>query len=169
MKTNTTEAINKISAMIHYDMILGEFYTKKDDVIIRRIFPDEEGYLVFYRNSSRLKLKANKVAMELITGEKISKLKAILHKNLDENDYRLQNLKIISKITYNKIKEASRNLSGALKITPHISDVFSYVISWKENSKDRKLVVSDIVVAKKIYTRLQLKYSKILSKHCLFD
>ncbi len=169
MKTNTAQSLNSINSFIHYDMILGEFYTMKDNKIIRRIFPDEEGYLIFYRNGSRLKLRANKVAMELITSEKLPKGKVILHKNLDKTDYRLQNLAVVSKVVFNKIKEASRNLLGALKMTPHSTDVFSYVLSWKESNKDRKLVINDVVIAKKVFNKLQLKYSKILSKYCLFD
>lgn len=158
-----------INTLIEYDIILGAFYLKKNSKIVRRIFPTEEGYLIFFRDCCRLKLRANKVAIQIVTGEIIPKSKAILHKNLDENDYRLQNLKIISKISYNKVKEAYRNLSGALKMLPHNSDVFSYVISWKEDNKEKKTVVSDIVIAKRIYAKLELKYAKILNKYCVFD
>ena len=46
---------------------------------------------------------------------------------------------------------------------------FTYVLIWKENSKDRILVVQDIVVAKRMLNKLQLKYAKILNRHCIFD
>ena len=158
-----------INDLVQYDMILGIFYLKKNSKIIRRIFPTEEGYLIFFRNYSRIKLKANKVAMQIVTGESIPKSKAILHKNLDETDFRYCNLKLISKKTYNTIKESHRNLSGYLKLQPHPKDMFSYVLIWKENGKDKILVVQDIVVAKRMYNKLQLKYAKILSKYCVFD
>jgi hypothetical protein len=93
----------------------------------------------------------------------------ILHKNLDESDYRYCNLKLISKKTYNSIKEAHRNLSGYLRLQPHPKDMFSYVLIWKENGKDKILVVQDIVVAKRMHNKLQLKYAKILSRYCIFD
>lgn len=159
----------ELQQLIEYEMLTGAFYTKKNGEIARRIFPNEEGYLIFYRNNRRLKLKANKVAMELITGKPVPDKKTVLHKNLDENDYRLQNLKIIPKSTYNLIREAHRNLSGSLKLQPHPRDMFCYILSWKQDGKDRKIVIYDIVVAKRTYNKLQLKYAKILSKYCIFD
>jgi hypothetical protein len=158
-----------LGEFIEYEMLTGAFFLKKNGKISRRIFPTEEGYLIFYRNNRRLKLKANKVAMELINNKPIADKKTILHKNLDENDYRLQNMKIIARSTYNAIKEAHRNLSGALKLQPHPRDMFCYILSWKEDGKDRRLVVYDVVVAKRMYNKLQLKYAKILSRHCVFD
>lgn len=160
---------NELLEMLHYDLAIGAFYIKKNNKVVRRIFPNEDGYLIFYRSGKRLKLKANRIAMQIITNETISDKYTILHKNLDDNDYRLQNLKVISRVTYNNIKEAHRNLSGALRLQPHSSDVFSYVLNWKENGKDRVQVIHDIVIAKRLYNRLQLKYAKILSKYCVFD
>ena len=159
----------KLADILEYELLSGSFFIKKDNKIIRKIFPNEDGYIIFYRKGKRIKLKANKVAMELISGESIADNKAILHKNLDENDYRLQNLKIISRSAYLAVKEAQRNLSGALKLQPHPTDVFCYILSWKDQGKDRKSVIYDVVVAKRTYNKLQLKYAKILSKYCVFD
>lgn len=155
--------------ILHYDLSVGAFYIKKNNKIVRRIFPTEEGYLIFYKNGKRLKLKANRVALQIISDINISDKQTVLHKNLDDSDYRLQNLKIVSRVVHNNIKEAHRNLTSALKLQPHTSDVFSYVLSWKENGKDRIQVIHDIVIAKRLYNRLQLKYAKILSKYCVFD
>jgi hypothetical protein len=99
----------------------------------------------------------------------VQKDKVVLHKNLNENDYRYCNLKLISKKTQNSIKEAYRNLNGYLKLQPHPKDMFSYVLIWKENGKDKILVVQDIVVAKRMLNKLQLKYAKILNRYCVFD
>lgn len=161
--------ISQLKEIIEYDIFEGSFFLLKNKSRYRRIFPNEEGYIIFYKDSKRLKLKANKLAIELVQNIIVQKDKIILHKNLNENDYRYINLKLISKKTYSIIKEAHRNLSGFLKIQPHSKDVFSYVLSWKENSKDKILVVQDIVIAKKLYTKLQLKYAKILNKYCVFD
>lgn len=155
--------------ILHYEILSGEFYIKKDSNLVRRIFPDEDGYLIFYRKGKRLKMKANKVAIELTEGKTLTDDKSILHKNLDENDYRLQNLKVIPKSAYLAVKEAQRNLSGALKLLPHAEDMFCYILQWKEQGKDRKKVIKDVVVAKRTYNKLQLKYAKILSKYCVFD
>jgi len=176
-----------IKDLIDYDILTGAFYILKNNTRYRRIFPSEDGYLIFYRNKRRIKLKANKAAIDFVnesnqgnqsnqynTSSNISDnsdiiTKVVLHKNLNEDDYRYCNLRLISKKVYNIIKEAHRNLSGALKLQPHSKDVFSYVLTWKENSKDKVLVVQDVVIAKRLYNKLQLKYAKILNKFCIFD
>ncbi len=159
----------QIKDLVEYDIIEGSFFILKNNSRYRKIFPNEDGYLVFYKNARRIKLKANRVAIELVQNIVVQKDKAVLHKNLDETDFRYCNLKLIAKKTYNTIKESHRNLSGYLKLQPHPKDMFSYVLIWKENGKDKILVVQDIVVAKRMYNKLQLKYAKILSKYCVFD
>lgn len=158
-----------IKELIEYDIFEGSFFLLKNKIRYRRIFPNEDGYIIFYKNAKRIKLKANKLAIELVQNIVVQKDKVPLHKNLDETDYRYCNLKLISKKTYNSIKEAHRNLSGYLKLQPHPKDVFCYVLSWKEDSKDKMVVVQDVVIAKRMYNKLQLKYAKILSKYCVFD
>lgn len=155
--------------MLHYEILTGRFFIKKNADLVREIFPTEEGYLMFYRQGKRIKLKANKVAIEIVTGDKVPDEKSVLHKNLDENDYRLQNLKVIPRLAYLAVKEAQRNLSGALKLLPHPDDMFCYILNWKESGKDRRKVIKDVVIAKRTYNKLQLKYAKILSKYCVFD
>jgi hypothetical protein len=158
-----------IKELIDYDMIDGSFFILKNNIRYRKIFPNEEGYLIFYKQSKRIKLKANKVAMHLVQNIIVPKDKVVLHKNLNESDYRYCNLRIISKKTYNSVKESYKNLNGCLKLQPHYKDMFSYVLIWKENGKDKILVVQDIVVAKRMLQKLQLKYAKILNRHCVFD
>ena len=159
----------QIKDLIEYDAIEGAFYILKNTKKYRRLFPSEDGYLIFYKNTKRIKLKANKVAIEFVQNITIQKDKTVLHKNLNETDYRYCNLKLISKKAFNSIKEAYKNLSGYLKLQPHSKDMFSYVLIWKENSKDKIVVVQDIVVAKRMLSKLQLKYAKILNRHCVFD
>jgi hypothetical protein len=161
--------IINLKHIIEYDIFEGSFFIIKNNCRYRRIFPNEDGYIIFYKNSKRLKFKANRLAIELVQNINIPKDRVVLHKNLDDTDYRYINLKLISKKIHNTIKEAHRNLSGVLKLQPHAKDVFSYVLTWKENSKDKILVVQDIVVARRLYTKLQLKYAKILNKYCVFD
>jgi len=159
----------QVKDLIDYDILTGDFFILKNNKRYRKIFPNEDGYIVFYKDSKRIKLKANKSAIELVQNIVVQKDKVVLHKNLNENDYRYCNLRLLSKKTYNSIKEAYRNLSGYLKIQPHQKDMFSYVLIWKESGKDRILVVQDIVVAKRMYNKLQLKCAKILNKYCVFD
>lgn len=159
----------KVKELIEYDVLEGSFFILKNNTRYRKIFPNEEGYLIFYKNKKRVKLKANKLAIELVQNNIVQKDRVVLHKNLNETDYRYCNLKLISKKVHNAIKESYRNLNGYLKLQPHPKDMFSYILIWKENSKDKILVVQDIVVAKRMLNKLQLKYAKILNQHCVFD
>jgi hypothetical protein len=161
--------ITEISLILDYDMIEGAFFIIKNNLRYRRIFPNEDGYIIFYKNGKRLKFKANKTAIQLVQNIIVQKDKVVLHRNLNEDDYRYINLKLLPKNIYNIIKEAHRNLSGALKLQPHSKDMFSYLLIWKENSKDKVRVVQDVVIAKILYSRIQLKYAKILNRYCIFD
>lgn len=76
---------------------------------------------------------------------------------------------LVTKDIYKKIKEAHHNLSGYLRIQPHTSDAFCYVVHYREDNRNKCIVLQDIVIAKKRYLALQLKYAKILNKWCLFD
>lgn len=158
-----------LNEILNYSPLDGTFHIVKDGKPYRKLFPDEDGYLIFYKKGKKYKLKANRVAIELGNALVVPKDKVVLHKNLDSSDYRLQNLRLVSRKVNNVIKEAHRNLSGALRIVPHHQDMFSYVLCWREEGKDRLLVIQDIVVVRRLYVKLQLKYAKILSKYCIFD
>jgi hypothetical protein len=158
-----------LKELLLYCALEGEFHILKADKPYRRLFPDADGYLIFYKKGKKYKMKANRVAIELGNNLIVPKDKVVLHRNLDYNDYRLQNLRLVTRKTFNTIKEAQRNLGGALRIVPHYQDMFSYTLSWREDGKDRVLVVQDIVVTRRLYNKLQLKYAKILSKYCVFD
>jgi hypothetical protein len=158
-----------LKELLLYCALEGEFYILKDDKPYRRLFPDADGYLIFYKKGKKYKIKANKLAVELGNDLRVPKEKVVLHKNLDTSDYRLQNLSLVTRKAFNSVKEAQRNLSSYLKLVPHSQDVFSYVLNWREEGKDRVLVVQDIVIARRMFNKLQLKYAKILSKYCVFD
>lgn len=158
-----------LKELLLYCALEGSFYILKDGKPFRRLFPNEDGYLVFYKAKRKYKLKANRIAIELGNDLVVPKDKVVLHRNLDSTDYRLQNLRLVTRLVFNKIKEAQRNLDGNLKIVPHHQDMFSYVLCWREDGKDRVLVIQDIVVARRAYRKLQLKYAKTLSKYCVFD
>lgn len=153
---------------IEYDLHKGLFFILKEQNK-RQIFPDSSGYLTFFRSNKSFKIKANRVAIELGNNIDIPKDKVILHKNLNTNDYRLQNLCLVTRSIANKIKEAHKNLSGYLKLIPHPKDAFSYIVQWKEDNKSKKQVVHDIVVAKKLFVVLRLKFTKIINRYCIFD
>ena len=46
-----------LKELIDYDIIEGSFFILKNNARYRKIFPNEEGYLVFYKDTVRIKLK----------------------------------------------------------------------------------------------------------------
>lgn len=125
--------------------------------------------MIFYKQGSKYKVKANKVAFELGNAVEIPDDKVVLHRNMNSKDFRLQNLSIVHRPLLLAIKEAYKNLSGGLKLVPHAVDAFCYKVVYREDGKDKQQIVQDVVVAKKLLLRLQLKFAKLLSKYCVFD
>lgn len=160
---------SKAHIHLSYSPLDGAFFLLKHHVHYRRIFPDEYGVIFFVREGKKYKIKANRFAIESISGKPLPANKAILHKNLDKADYRLCNLKVVPNATLLAVKEAHRNLSGHLRLIPHQNDTFSYTLCWREGSKERFKVLHDIVVAKRMFNKLQLKFAKVLSRYCVFD
>ena len=116
-----------------------------------------------------VKYKLDKLAYFLWTQKFPSDKGRILHRNLDENDNRAINLIEVSRSVYNKINEAVRNLDYGIRLVNHPTDQLSYILLWFEGGVERSRVVQDIVVAKRLKTRLQLRFSKFLTKYCIFE
>jgi len=157
---------------IQYNLHDGTFFLLKDKDCLdsmRQIFPDEDGYITFFRKGKKFKLKANRIAAEIGNDIAVPDDKVVLHKNLDYEDFRLVNLQIVPREVLKTVKEAHRNLSGALQMKPHGSNVYCYVLQWKEDGRLRTMLCEDIVVAKREYMKLKLRFAKILSKYCVFD
>lgn len=116
-----------------------------------------------------VKYKLDKLAFYFLTGEFPSENQKVLHKNLDTTDNRAINLAVVSRGVFNKINEAVRNLDSGIRLVSHPTDQLSYILLWYEGGVERSRVVQDIVVAKRLKTRLQLRFSKFLTKYCIFE
>lgn len=116
-----------------------------------------------------VKYKLDKLAYYLFTGVFPTDKQKVLHKNLDESDNSAVNLAVVPRSTYNKIKEAVKNLDYGIRIINHPTDQLAHLLCWYDAGVERSKVVEDIVVAKRLKTVLQLKYSKFLTKYCIFE
>jgi hypothetical protein len=134
----------------------------------RKLIPDEFGLINIYfpENKKKTRMKYDKLCWILGNMSDFPLNCKVLHRNLDDNDFRLTNLEAIDSKVYNMIQEARRNLGGSLALHPHPEDKFSYVISYLENNKNKTETISDLVPARRRFARLQLKYAKILSRWC---
>lgn len=119
--------------------------------------------------SKRFKMKLDKLAYFLGTGVLPGSYQKILHKNLDESDNALRNLVLLSSADFKKVKEAVRNLEGAIRIVQHPTDKLAHKVYWFEGGVERSKVIHDIVPARRFETRLKLRFSKILHSYCIFD
>lgn len=99
----------------------------------------------------------------------IEQNQVLYSKNLNKLDLRFCNIGLCSRAVLLRINEAQRNLQGDLKLLLHPKDMFSYVVHWTEDGQKKKKVVHDVVLAKKMHLRLQLKFSKVLAKYLVLD
>lgn len=167
----TTLAPDKLKSLLSYDPLTGLVSVKTPKGLERPLFPDEQGCVVIYNPVSRKihKMKLDKLAYWLAFGKNPTKAQRVLHKNMQEHDNRIMNLALVSKTVYTQIKEAHRNMTSGLEITPHSEDQFTYIVSWYDQGRKVNKVIEDIVPARRLMLKLQLKYSKVLSKYCVFD
>jgi len=160
--------LSRLKEILDYDPSTGKVYTKKG----RQLTPDQDGLVVVFdskANTRSVKHKLEKVAYYLAFGDYPRQDQKVLHRNLDENDNSAKNLSIVSRSVYRQIKEAHKNLTGGIHMIPHGIDQFSYVLKWFDSGVEKSKIIQDIVIARKVQLKLQLKYSKILTKYCVFD
>ncbi len=163
------QTLERLKELLDYCPSSGKVTIKKNK---RVLAPDNDGLVVIFdrqANPRSKKYKLDRLAFFLAFNIFPREDQRVLHKNLDVQDNRLQNLTLVSRSIFRQIKEADRNLSGGIRILPHSTDQFAYVLYWFEGGVERSKIIQDIVVAKRYLIKLQLKYSKILTRYCLFD
>lgn len=155
---------------LSYNATEGTFFVLSSG---KQIIPNEDLFCFHYTeiNSKKkvIKIKADRLACLLGFGKPITKEERVLHRNLVESDCRLRNLLVVQRKVYLEIEEAKVNLDGRLRLVPHPTDQLSYFLCWRHEGRNKRELVYDVVVAKKKLNKLQLKYSKILTKYCIFD
>lgn len=162
------ELIARLKELLEYEPQTGKVFTKKK----RLVTPDHSGFVIIFDKdaaSKSKKFKLDKLAYALAFGVFPEDYQMVLHKNMDELDNRMNNLTLVSREVYKQVKEAHRNLTGGIHIVPHATDQFAYILKWYEQGQEKHKIIQDIVVARRSQLRLQLKYSKILTKYCIFD
>ena len=159
--------VEKLRELVKYDSQTGEF-TKKSG---KPLVPDFSNLLHIYDPETRkvTKMKADLVAWVLFYDELPIAGARILHRNMQESDSRINNLILVSSEEYKQVQEAYLNLTEDIQLLLHPKDKFSYVVQYRENGVLKKKVIKDSEVAKKFVLKLKLKYSKILTRCCIFD
>ena len=160
--------LQRINELLTYSPQTGEIHSRESN---RKITPCPDGFYTIWDNISRkkTKFKADRLAWTLGNNKKLRKNQKILHLNLNNEDNRLPNIRVVPSSVYNKVMEASKNLSGGLKITPHLTDKYNFVVSYFRDKVQKKDIVCDIIEARRRLIVLQLQSAKVLTKFCCFE
>lgn len=158
----------RLKQLLTYDPLSGAIHTRKSN---RKLIADHDGLVIVFDpiEKKSYKLKLERIACTLAFGVAPSDNKRVLHKDLNVSDNSLKNLSIVSRAVFLAVKEAHKNLTQNIKMVQHPVDQFNYVVHWTEKGQDKQKVVHDITEARRLILKLQLKYSKVLTKYCVFD
>lgn len=165
-----------------YDYINGKFYKVAknskinqnideihlfvDILTERELYVDETGYLSYKCNISGalVRKKAIILAFEVLH-DTLTTGKKTYFKDLNTNNYKGSNIGCVDKDEFVKIKDSLRNLNGFLKVQPHKTDAYVYVVKYRQSGRSCTKLCHDIVQALRFKRRILLKSSKILSKY----
>jgi len=158
----------RLRQILDYDPLSGIIKNKRTKRVLQA---DHDGLVIVFDSLAKrsFKLKLDRVAYAMAFGEFPKEDYKILHRNLNSQDNRLNNLHAVSRKVFLQIKEAHKNLSSGIRLAPHPMDQFAYVLYWYEGGVERTKLLQDVVPARELQLKLQLKYSKILTKYCIFD
>lgn len=157
--------LDRLNSILRYEPSSGALFLTKTN---RRLFDDEDGYVLVYDSlsSKRYKYKMNRLCW-IMGNQKIpNKSDKVIHRNLNPSDYSLVNLYLVNNDEYKIYKNAVKNLAGGIHLSVHPEDMYCYRVHWFEGIVLKTQTIQDIVVAKKLELKLKLRFTKILSKYC---
>jgi hypothetical protein len=158
--------LEKILPYLEYNPDTGDLFVLKSGTK-RKLVPNADGMIQTCINGSKVKTKFNRLVVCAYTGKMLSDTMHIFHRDLDLENFRINNLAIVSKEQHFKIQECLKNLQGATKLQAHPKDMFKYVLEYKENGRLKREVISDAVVAKARLREEQFKCIKYLCNFIL--
>lgn len=161
---------NNLYHNTYYEPTTGSFYRKENEAVPNyyKVFPDElkRIQVAFTANRKYTYKGAANLAWEFINGP-IPEGYVLYFKNMDKEDLRANNLGIVTKDEYKKIKDALYNLQGSLKIIPDKKEVYTYKVKYKENGYNKIRSFQDCIAAKKFHKEVMLKSVRELGKYAI--
>lgn len=129
----------------------GRFYRINQDGTVKRvIFPYDTGmFAVKHWKDGEYKLTHKSppiLAWEIINAKLLPKDSLVYFKDLQSDNLCADNLGVILRSEYMRLRDCLANISGTLKITTN--GTYKFVVRYRENNKVKTKVFSDEVIAK---------------------
>lgn len=163
------QTLTKLLPHVEYESDTGNLYLVKDNKRFKRLLPDENNLLHTSIQGTRIKIKFNRFIWFVLYKELLSSEDTILHKDLDDTNFRRNNLTKVPKKVYFEILQAMKNLSGSLRLIPHPTDAFACILEFKHEGRIKRETISDISVARKKLLHMQIRYIKFLGRYVVSE
>lgn len=142
-------------------------YVLKSGKVHRKLVPNEDQLVYLCFNRTKMKIRYDRLKYMIYHKTKISREQVVFHRDLDETNNAISNLALMNKDIHFKVLEAMKNLNGNLRLIPHPTDAFSYILEYRKAGRLQREVISDIGIGKKKLLRMQLKFIKFISSYVL--
>lgn len=168
-RVNPEISVQRMLELMHYDKEQGVITQKQlGKKMHRKVLPDpDNGAIVLYDPSTGLRQKMlyRSLAYVLGSGKPIPEGKKVLCHDLDDENIKFRNLKLVDKAAYRDVQIAIRNLEGEMKIVQHPRDKHAYLLIWKEHRRTRNSVHYDKGSADDAFREKELEMVKFINQH----
>lgn len=163
----STERITvaKIQQLYDYDKIKGVITRRTTSRIVlpHPISGDVE--VSDSETKKRRKFLYRNLAYVLGSNKELAEDQRVFPMDLDENNIRWSNLKVIHKSVYKTLHSALRNVRGELKIQQHNDDKHAYLVYWIDEGKSRYSTFYEISAAEQFKASKMLEFVKLINQH----
>lgn len=162
---NSNLTVERLQQLYDYNPRQGEIRNRSNT---RKVLPHpEDGSVVCYDPATKLRKKMlyRNLAYVLASGKFIPAKHKVLTLDLNDENIKFHNLKLVEQTVYWDIKTALRNLLGELKIMQHGADKHAYNVCWVTRHQHRTITTYDIGKAEALKQQKALEFSKIVNQH----
>lgn len=161
--------VDRLLSLYDYDKEQGIITQKQiGKKAARRVFahPDSGDVTVYDPdNRVRQRFLFRHLAYVLGSQQAIPEGKRVLCHDLNDENIKYRNLKLVDKSVYRDIKIAIRNLESDMKIVQHPRDKHAYLLIWNEHKRARQAVHYDIAAAEDHKRSIEIELVKFINKH----
>ena len=167
----TVKICKNIHPGLGYDYKFGVFWRLKESptglVPSHLLFPNAEGLLQYFcvadkKNKKHVPLRA---AYEIFNETRLTVQQVVYPKDLDDGNWKADNLGMITREEYAKLRDALYNITNDVSVHPHPKHTYTYIVGWKEKGRIRTKTVHDVTKVQQIRRIIRMKSSKTLSKY----